>query len=70
METGCQNVQLCTTILKLAFLPEIIGPLFVFPLVFAALQIIEASVLIVLFNCYKWFMGKKKGEWTAEGLHV
>lgn len=28
METGCQNIQLCSTILNVTFPPEVIGPLF------------------------------------------
>lgn len=70
METGCQNIQLCSSILKLAFPPEVIGVLFMFPLVYAALQIIEASVLIVLFWSHRWVAGRMKGEGTAEGSSV
>uniref|UniRef100_A0A3Q3VJI9 Hepatic sodium/bile acid cotransporter n=1 Tax=Mola mola TaxID=94237 RepID=A0A3Q3VJI9_MOLML len=65
METGCQNVQLCSTILKVAFPPEMIGPLFLFPLTFGALQLIEALVLIVLFRCHQRFALKHKGERDA-----
>ncbi|TRZ26254.1 hypothetical protein HGM15179_000866 [Zosterops borbonicus] len=32
METGCQNIQLRSAILKITFTPEIIGPLYFFPL--------------------------------------
>ncbi|KAM6991846.1 hepatic sodium/bile acid cotransporter [Tautogolabrus adspersus] len=60
METGCQNVQLCTTILKLAFPQELMGPLFLFPFVFGVLQIVEAVVLIVLFRSYQYFTRNKK----------
>ncbi|XP_075893739.1 hepatic sodium/bile acid cotransporter-like [Nelusetta ayraudi] len=71
METGCQNIQLCSTILKLAFPPETIGILFIFPLVYAALQIIEASVLIVLYWSRRWLAGQRNGEGsTAEGSNV
>lgn len=65
METGCQNIQLCSTILKLAFPAEVVGPLFLFPMVYAALQLMEAVVLIILFRCYQRFTRKseqKKGE--------
>ncbi|KAI3364151.1 hypothetical protein L3Q82_010966 [Scortum barcoo] len=61
METGCQNVQLCITILKVAFPPEMIGPLFLFPLVFGSLQLIEAMVLIVVFRVHQRLTLKKKG---------
>ncbi|XP_030577906.1 sodium/bile acid cotransporter-like isoform X2 [Archocentrus centrarchus] len=53
METGCQNIQLCTTILKIAFPQEVIGPLFLFPTVYVLLQLLEAVVIFTLFRCYK-----------------
>lgn len=62
METGCQNIQLCSTILKLAFPQEVIGPLFLFPMVFASIQLMEAAVLIILFRGYQIYMLKKTGE--------
>ena len=62
METGCQNIQLCSTILKLAFPPAVIGPMFLFPLVYVSFQLSEAIVLIVLFRCYKRFARGEKGD--------
>ncbi|XP_069564586.1 hepatic sodium/bile acid cotransporter [Brachyistius frenatus] len=55
METGCQNIQLCTAILKIAFPPALIGPLFLFPMVYVSLQLMEAGLLIVAFRCYRRF---------------
>ncbi|KAM9355158.1 hepatic sodium/bile acid cotransporter-like [Pholidichthys leucotaenia] len=52
METGCQNMQLCTTILKVAFPLEVVGPLFLFPLLYIAFQCAEAAVIILCFRCY------------------
>lgn len=62
METGCQNIQLCSTILKTAFPPAVIGPLFLFPMVYASFQLMEAAVLIVLFRCHQMFKRREKGE--------
>uniref|UniRef100_A0A3P8SFQ7 Hepatic sodium/bile acid cotransporter n=1 Tax=Amphiprion percula TaxID=161767 RepID=A0A3P8SFQ7_AMPPE len=62
METGCQNIQLCSTILKVAFPSAVIGPLFLFPMVYASLQLIEALALIVLFRCHQRFTRKEKGK--------
>ncbi|XP_055043011.2 hepatic sodium/bile acid cotransporter [Misgurnus anguillicaudatus] len=53
METGCQNIHLCTTILKVAFPPEVIGQLYLYPTVYILFQIVEALFFIVLFRCYK-----------------
>ncbi|XP_053366248.1 hepatic sodium/bile acid cotransporter-like [Clarias gariepinus] len=55
METGCQNIQLCSTILKVAFPPEEIGPLYLFPLIYIVFQGAEALFLIFLFRMYRRF---------------
>ncbi|XP_072545844.1 hepatic sodium/bile acid cotransporter-like isoform X2 [Salminus brasiliensis] len=53
METGCQNIQLCSTILKVAFPPEVIGPLFLFPLIYIIFQGGEALLFIIIFRWYQ-----------------
>ncbi|NWW45849.1 NTCP protein, partial [Pedionomus torquatus] len=53
METGCQNVQLCSTILKVAFTPEIIGPLYFFPLLYLLFQLGEGLLLILVFRIHE-----------------
>ncbi|XP_029281181.1 sodium/bile acid cotransporter [Cottoperca gobio] len=65
VETGCQNIQLCTTILKLAFTPAAIGPLFLFPMVYVSFQLMEAALLIVLFRCHQRFTLKEKETYEA-----
>ncbi|XP_039981763.1 sodium/bile acid cotransporter [Xiphias gladius] len=60
METGCQNIQLCSTIVKMAFPPEVVGPLFLFPMVYLSFQLAEAAVLIVLFRCHRRLTPKGK----------
>nr|XP_057908200.1 hepatic sodium/bile acid cotransporter-like [Doryrhamphus excisus] len=62
VETGCQNTQLCSTILKLSFPSYVVGPLFLFPFMYAVLQIIEGMALIALFRCYQRLTRKKKGK--------
>ncbi|XP_036405239.1 sodium/bile acid cotransporter-like [Megalops cyprinoides] len=72
METGCQNVQLCATILKVAFPPEVIGPLFLFPLIFILFQVMEALVFVILFRCHQRFRTpvEEKGVYMAVGSTV
>ncbi|KAJ8794576.1 hypothetical protein J1605_018871 [Eschrichtius robustus] len=53
METGCQNIQLCSTILNVTFPPEVIGPLFFFPLLYMIFQLGEGLLLIAIFRCYE-----------------
>ena len=52
METGCQNVQLCSTVLKLAFDPVLVGVLFLMPLVYMLFQ-------VKICLCYKFLIGYK-----------
>uniref|UniRef100_A0A3B1K1M2 Solute carrier family 10 member 4 n=2 Tax=Astyanax mexicanus TaxID=7994 RepID=A0A3B1K1M2_ASTMX len=53
LETGCQNVQLCTAILKLAFPPELMGGMYMFPLLYALFQSAEAGVFILGYRVYR-----------------
>ncbi|NXH82408.1 NTCP protein, partial [Edolisoma coerulescens] len=52
METGCQNIQLCSAILKVAFAPEGIGPLYLFPLLYLLFQLGEGFLLILVFQIH------------------
>ncbi|NXP43410.1 NTCP4 protein, partial [Heliornis fulica] len=52
LETGCQNVQLCTAILKLTFPPELIGGMYMFPLLYALFQSAEAGLFVLAYKMY------------------
>ncbi|CAB1342585.1 unnamed protein product [Coregonus sp. 'balchen'] len=62
METGCQNIQLCSTILKVAFPPDVIGPLYLFPMIYIVCQVGEAFLLIALFRVHQRFFKTPKKE--------
>ncbi|XP_075943452.1 sodium/bile acid cotransporter 4 [Anarhichas minor] len=53
LETGCQNVQLCTAILKLAFPPQLMGGMYMFPLLYALFQAAEAGIFILAYRMYR-----------------
>ncbi|XP_034015852.1 sodium/bile acid cotransporter-like isoform X2 [Thalassophryne amazonica] len=53
METGCQNMQLSMAILKVAFPPEVIGVMYIFPLIYTMLQVSEALLLALCIRCYQ-----------------
>ncbi|KAM3619821.1 uncharacterized protein V6R79_014073 [Siganus canaliculatus] len=53
LETGCQNVQLCTAILKLAFPPHLMGGMYMFPLLYALFQAAEAGIFILAYRMYR-----------------
>ncbi|CAI5684144.1 sodium/bile acid cotransporter isoform X2 [Oreochromis niloticus] len=65
METGCQNVPLCTTILKVAFPEDVVGPLYLFPTVYLVFQLLEAAIIIVLFRCYQRFKRNEEETYQA-----
>lgn len=62
METGCQNIQLCVVILKVAFPMEVIGPMFLFPLVYITMQCAEALLLTLCYRCYQTFESPAEGK--------
>ncbi|XP_048400213.1 sodium/bile acid cotransporter 4 [Stegostoma tigrinum] len=51
--TGCQNVQLCTAILKLAFPPQVIGGIYMLPLLYALFQVTEAGVFVLAYKIHR-----------------
>lgn len=62
METGCQNMQMCVAILKVAFPPEVIGLMFLFPLLYITFQCAEALLLAMCFRCYQTFKPQAQGK--------
>ncbi|XP_075926580.1 hepatic sodium/bile acid cotransporter-like [Petromyzon marinus] len=69
METGFQNLQLCSAILRLTFDPQVIGPLYLFPLLYIIFQIAMALLLVLMFrlyvHCYRQ-KEKRHAERTVE----
>ncbi|KAG9473263.1 hypothetical protein GDO78_020422 [Eleutherodactylus coqui] len=53
LETGCQNVQLCTALLKLAFPAHLIGSMYMFPLLYALFQAAEAGIYVLVYKLYR-----------------
>uniref|UniRef100_A0A7M4FKW7 Hepatic sodium/bile acid cotransporter n=1 Tax=Crocodylus porosus TaxID=8502 RepID=A0A7M4FKW7_CROPO len=53
METGCQNIQLWSAILKVAFDPEVTGSLYFFPLLYMVFQIGEGLLLVLTFRVHE-----------------
>ncbi|KAM4051113.1 sodium/bile acid cotransporter 4 [Anomaloglossus baeobatrachus] len=53
LETGCQNVQLCTALLKLAFPAHLIGSMYMFPLLYALFQAAEAGIFVLVYKLYR-----------------
>lgn len=53
LETGCQNVQLCTALLKLTFPPQHVNGMYMFPLLYALFQAAEAGLYILAYRIYR-----------------
>ncbi|XP_062406408.1 hepatic sodium/bile acid cotransporter [Sardina pilchardus] len=70
METGCQNIGLCTTILKVAFPPHVIGPLYLFPIVYMFFQAAEAFVFVLIFRCHLRFVASRKERSEYTGVEI
>lgn len=62
METGCQNISLCIAIMKVVFPSKVIGPMFLFPLVYITFQCLEALLLVLCFRCYETFKTQAQGK--------
>lgn len=62
METGCQNIQLCVVILKVAFSVKDIGAMLLFPLVYITMQCAEALLLVLCYRCCQTFRSKAEGK--------
>ncbi|KAJ3607090.1 hypothetical protein NHX12_026604 [Muraenolepis orangiensis] len=60
IETGCQNMQLASTILKMGFPQEVMGPLFLFPIIYIVFQLLEATVYILVSRCYRRYTAAKQ----------
>ncbi|XP_045917750.1 sodium/bile acid cotransporter-like [Micropterus dolomieu] len=70
METGCQNIQLCVAILKVAFSPQVIGPIFLFPLIYIAFQCTEALLMCLCFRCYQRFKPPAEDKIIFQSIEV
>ncbi|XP_023273000.1 sodium/bile acid cotransporter-like [Seriola lalandi dorsalis] len=67
METGCQNIQLCFAIIKVAFPIEVIGAMFLFPLIYMTFQCAEALFLVLCFRCYQRFKAPAEAKhWNGD----
>lgn len=62
METGCQNGQVAMTLIKVAFPADVVGPLFLFPVLYVSFQVFEAVLLVLLFRANQcWQHRRDKG---------
>ncbi|XP_041074604.1 solute carrier family 10 member 6-like [Polyodon spathula] len=53
METGAQNVQICSTVLQLSFLPKQLVLMFTFPIIYGSFQLLDGLVIVAVYQIYK-----------------
>ncbi|XP_063794728.1 sodium-dependent organic anion transporter [Pseudophryne corroboree] len=53
LETGAQNVQMCSTVLQLSFTPKQLVQMFTFPLIYASFQFLNGMLLVAAYQLYK-----------------
>lgn len=53
METGAQNVQMCSTVLQLSFNPQQLVQMFTFPLIYGSFQFLNGLFLVAAYQLYK-----------------
>ncbi|MGH0190476.1 UNVERIFIED_CONTAM: hypothetical protein FKN15_046507 [Acipenser sinensis] len=46
METGAQNVQICSTVLQLSFPPQQLVLMFTFPMIYGSFQLLDGLVIV------------------------
>ncbi|XP_043927888.1 ileal sodium/bile acid cotransporter [Protopterus annectens] len=66
LETGCQNTQLCTTIVQLSFTQQQLALMFTFPLIYSIFQIVFAVILVLIYQLYKRHCSKKDPKETEK----
>ncbi|XP_043935752.1 solute carrier family 10 member 6 [Protopterus annectens] len=59
LETGAQNVQLCTTILQVSFSPEQLVLMFTFPMIYGSFQLIYGLLMVAVVKISKRICQKK-----------
>ncbi|XP_075705930.1 sodium-dependent organic anion transporter [Rhinoderma darwinii] len=65
LETGAQNVQMCSTVLQLSFNPQQLVQMFTFPLIYASFQFLNGMLLVAAYQLYKRkFRTKIKGTFA------
>ncbi|KAJ8338952.1 hypothetical protein SKAU_G00357380 [Synaphobranchus kaupii] len=70
METGAQNVQICSTMLQLSFPPEQLVHMFTFPLIYGSFQLFSGLLLVTVYQTYKRMALQKPEDSAALGGHL
>lgn len=70
IETGCQNIQLCATVLMLAFNPLEVNILFLMPLIYMMFQLLEGFTIAFFMKIYFKCKRSKKTATITDSNNV
>ncbi|XP_056424715.1 sodium-dependent organic anion transporter [Hyla sarda] len=78
LETGAQNVQMCSTILQLSFNPQQLVHMFTFPLIYGSFQLLNGMFIVAAYQLYKrkfrsrssTFMNPSEGRITVNEIII
>ncbi|XP_001370908.1 sodium-dependent organic anion transporter [Monodelphis domestica] len=62
LETGAQNIQMCSTMLQLSFSSEHVAQIFSFPLSYGLFQFLDGFLIISVYQTYKRLFKKRNEE--------
>ncbi|XP_029921046.1 solute carrier family 10 member 6-like [Myripristis murdjan] len=70
METGAQNVQICSTMLQLSFPPEQLIHMFTFPLIYGSFQLLNGLLLVTAYQIYKQMHLRRTADASGQELQT
>ncbi|MEE6460101.1 hypothetical protein FKM82_000858 [Ascaphus truei] len=65
LETGAQNVHMCSTVLQLSFTPKQLAQMFTFPLIYGSFQLLHGMLFVAGYQLYKRRFGNATKEKSA-----
>ncbi|XP_069486542.1 LOW QUALITY PROTEIN: sodium-dependent organic anion transporter [Ambystoma mexicanum] len=66
LETGAQNIQMCSTVLQLSFSPKQLVQMYTFPMIYGSFQLLTGILFAAAFQVYKRKCVKEKPVDRAE----
>ncbi|XP_006626732.3 sodium-dependent organic anion transporter [Lepisosteus oculatus] len=67
LETGAQNVQVCSTMLQLSFPAEQLVLMFTFPLIYGSFQLLNGLLIVTVYQIYKKVTSDKPDDKPLAG---
>ncbi|XP_028932227.1 solute carrier family 10 member 6 [Ornithorhynchus anatinus] len=62
LETGAQNIQMCSTMLQLSFSADQLAQMFTFPLIYGFFQLLDGFLVVVVYQLFKRLKANKEKD--------